>query len=352
MAETLDDRSPLVISGVGAFTFAGEGPDAVVALLDEGPVPVSEEVELGRRVSVGRIGRVRNHPFSARYDRFGQIDTFSRYAFVAAGHALDDAGLDAPDEALEDTGVILGTAFGCQEANWQFDQFTLDPAVGLRGASPMAFKGTVDNAPAGWVAVAYQLKGVNATYVSGPGAGGEDLLAAADAVATGRAPRVVAGGVERLIELQIAALYRDDEAPRPFAAEGAVLAVIEDADAARRRGHRPRARLLAGRRLPPGPRAVASLLDDAGVDPAGLSGAAVAAARPATLDALRGDLRALGCAPPAADDAEGAGQMYAAAAPLSLQLTIHRLARAGGGTGLVLAAGEGDERFAFLVRVD
>jgi 3-oxoacyl-[acyl-carrier-protein] synthase II len=245
--------------------------------------------------------------------------------------------------------VIVGTAFGCQEANWQFDQFTLDPEQGLRGASPMAFKGTVDNAPAGWVAVAYRFKGVNATFVSGPGAGAEALLCGAGAIAQGRAPRVVAGGVERLISLQIAALEHDGRPPRPFAAEGSAMVVLERAELAAARGHRARGRLLAAARFPGGPASMARFIGDAGVAISALDAVSLATDHHDTLDELVDDLVVVGCTEQPLDEATGAGQMYAAGAPLSLMLLLHRLHRGGGGTGLLVATGEDGERFGFLV---
>lgn len=341
----------IAISGYGVLSHLGEGPEVLPVLVGEPPVPAEEALDDGLSAPVGRIGLIRNHPFGRRYERFGQMDTFSRYAFIAAGHALDAAAIGAPDPGFEDGGVIYGTAYGCQDANAQFDQFSLDPVVGLRGASPLAFKGTVDNAPAGWSAVGYTLRGVNATFVSGIGAGAEALLCARSAIVNGRARRVVAGAVERLIPLQLAALYRDGDTPEPYAAEGAVMLVIEDAAAAAKRDHAPAGWLRAAGRLPgcdggiledwiarhgyargdighvslapwPGPRRgeLATLVREAGIS-----------ARPR----IEGDL---------------AGAMMAGALPLALALTIERLhSQVTCGPALVLGAGEGQEVFAFVV---
>lgn len=342
----------LVISGVGVMAHLGDGPEAIQALLGRPDVPPAEEVEEGLTVPLGRIGRLRNHPFSARYDRFGQIDSFSRYAFVAAGHALDGAGIPAPDERYEDAGVIFGTAFGCQEANLQFDQFSLDPSVGLRGASPLAFKGTVDNAPAGWVSVAYALRGVNATFVSGFGAGAEAIVAATAAIEEGRAEMVVCGGVERLLGLQIAALHRAGYAPTPYAAEGAVALVLETAAAADRRGHRPLARLAATRRLPRGDaRALERFLGASGVAPDTIATARLATGPWGDREATEVTLRAAGVVAGTTQDAERTGQMFAAQAPLSLGLLATRIADGSlpAEPALLHASGEDGEAFGFVL---
>jgi len=197
-----------------------------------------EEAAPGEPRPVGRVGKPKSHPFSRRYDRFGQIDTFSRYAFVACGHALDEAGVAPGTPEAEATGVSLGTAFGCMEANLLFDQFTADPLDGLRGASPLHFKGTLHNAPAGWCAVGWQLRGPNATSVSGRAAGSEAIALAERTVREGRAPRMVTGGVDRLIDLQL--LLADPPPPGvPGLSEGAATLLIEAADAAHARGATP-----------------------------------------------------------------------------------------------------------------
>jgi len=342
----------LVISGVGVMAHLGDGPEALRALLDRPDVPDTEEVEEGLSVPLGRIGRLRNHPFAARYDRFGQLDSFSRYAFVAAGHALDQADIQAPDERYEGAGVIFGTAFGCQEANLQFDQFSLDPAVGLRGASPLAFKGTVDNAPAGWVSVAYGLRGVNATFVSGFGAGAEAMVAAAAAIEEGRAEVVLCGGVERLLGLQIAALHRADYAPTPYAAEGAVVLVLETAQTARGREHTPVATLAATRRLPRGnPDALARFLRDIDLDPAAVQTVRIATGPWGDREATQATLNDAGVTATPTADAERTGQMFAAQAPLSLALMAAEMA--GGAIpaapALLHAAGEEGEAFVFVL---
>jgi hypothetical protein len=337
----------LVISGIGAISWIGEGPSAIAALLGTPAAPDVEEVEEGLEVRIGRVGRLRHHPFSSRYKRFGQIDTFSRYAFVAAGHALDDAGLHVPAPEHEGCGAILGTGFGCQEANFQFDQFSLDPSVGLRGASPLMFKGTVDNAPAGWLSVAYHLRGVNATFTSGFGAGAEAVLAAATAIRADRTDTVACGGVERLMSLQLAALCRAGFPPRPFAAEGSAVVVLETAEAAARRGHTPRAKLLGAvrlRALDTG--ALARFLDRSGVAPGD-----VAAVRVATGPAFQREPTAplfheLGITADAVVDSDRTGEMYAAQAPLSLVLLAADLPA---GPALLYAAGEDGDAFAFVL---
>jgi hypothetical protein len=341
----------IAISGYGVLSHLGEGPEVLPVLLGEPPAPAEEALDDGLSAPVGRIGLIRNHPFGRRYERFGQMDTFSRYAFIAAGHALDAATIAAPDPGFEDGGVIYGTAYGCQEANAQFDQFSLDPAVGLRGASPLAFKGTVDNAPAGWSAVGYTLRGVNATFVSGFGAGAEAILCARSAIFAGRARRVVAGAVERLIPLQLAALYRDGDLPEPFAAEGAVMLVIEDAAAATARGHAPAGRMCAADRLPAcDGRMLREWIARSGRTREELGLVSLAPLPGPRRGELATLVRDAGISAPLRIEGDHSGAMMAGTLPMALALTVERLRSPEvRGPALVLGAGEGREVFAFIV---
>ncbi len=233
----------VMITGAGSLLWCGEGVAGVRAGLEgEGTFPV-ESLLPGLEMPVGRVGKLRAHPLSKRYDRFGQIDTWSRYAFVAAGLALEQAGIEAGGGDAEVTGVACGTAWGCVEANQLFDQFTVDPTTGLRGASPLHFKGTLSNAPAGWCAVGYGLKGPTTTYVSGPVAGMEALHMAHQTVASGRAPRMLAGGTDRLLPVHL--LLGESPPPGvPGWAEGAAMVLLEAEEEALARGALPLMRLL------------------------------------------------------------------------------------------------------------
>lgn len=332
----------VAVSGVGLVTRDGEGPARLENF--DGPFepPVMEEVEPGLVVPVGRLGRLARHPFRERFERMNQLDALSQYAFIATGYALDDAELDVPDERFEDTGVIFGSCFGCQEANYRFDQFSLDPESGPEGVRPAIFKNTVDNVPAGWVSLGYQLRGLNATLVSGRGAGAEAILSALWALQLGRATRVVAGGVERLLKMQVAAQHRQaGGAAQPYLTEGGAMVLLETAAAAEGRGHRPRARVVEAGRSLLGDGALSSL---AGVDLVSVV-AEAGEKRSQILDEL-GELPLEPLI-----ESERIGDAFAAQGPLAFALLIERLRRSPSlpGRGLLVAEGEGQELFHFLI---
>jgi hypothetical protein len=344
----------VVISGLGLVTREGEGAARLERLDEPSPPPVMEEVEPGLIVPVGRLGRLHRHPFRERFERMNQLDALSQFAFIATGHALDDADITTEGERFVDTGVIIGTCFGCQEANYRFDQFLLDSETGPEGVRPAFFKSTVDNVPAGWISLGYGFKGINATLVSGRGAGAEALLTAIWALRSGRARRVIAGGIERLLALQIAAQHRREQgAPLPYVAEGGALHLLELAEEAAGRDHQPRASILEADRFILGERALP--LD-------GVSVVSVVSESGAAREASLAALEAAGWQGEVLVESEETGDAFAAQAPLALALLIEQLARRTAGRplgrgsrrqkpacGLLLAEGEEEERFLFLV---
>ena len=229
----------LFISSVGCVSWLGLGFAPLAAALRSGVFPpfAQEELRPGESLAVGRVGALRDPESAATYKRWGQIDTYSRYGYVAARLALQDVGLQE-GERLERYGVFLGTAFGCMEENQRFERYEIRDGQ-LRGASPLVFKGTVDNAPAGWIAVAFGVRGPNATFVSGDGAGAEAIWAAARQLQRGRAPGILCGGVERLIDLHFALRERDPLRQGEIPSEGAGVLLLETEEALRDRGSSP-----------------------------------------------------------------------------------------------------------------
>lgn len=225
----------LFISGASAVSWAGCGLEALEeALAGEHPF-VEEELGEGLTVQVGRVGRLKDPDCAAHYERWGQLDTYSRYGFSAARGALNDAGIAEETAGRAEMGILLGTSYGCMEENQRFDRFSVQD--GVVKASPLAFKGTVDNAPAGWIAVAWKLRGPNATLVSGDGAALEALWSAQGQLEEGRAPAMLVGGVERFVDLHLLLRERHEVQQAEVLSEGAGVVVVEREDSLLRRGH-------------------------------------------------------------------------------------------------------------------
>lgn len=220
----------LVITGTGAVCWEGLGQDALARVVSGAARPWDEEdLGDGRTVRVGRVGRLVDAGSAAAYDRWGQIDSYSRFGFSAARQALGQAALLGPGARRDEVGVVFGTAWGCVEENQRFERWDVVDGK-VAGAAPIIFKVTVDNAPAAWTAVAFGLRGPTETFVSGDGAAFEALWSAEGLLRQGHAPALVVGGVERFVDLHTALFDRDPQRHGEVLSEGAGAVLLERED--------------------------------------------------------------------------------------------------------------------------
>jgi len=347
----------LLLSGVGAVTWDGTGIEAVHRALSGMASPFAvEEPREGFTVEVGRIGRI-NDPESANcYKRWGQLDTYSRYGFVAARVALEDAGIGLDSEGRERMGVMLGTSFGCMEENQRFDRYEIVDGI-VKGASPLVFKGTVDNAPAGWIAVAWKLGGPNATFVSGEGSALEALWSAEGLLRRKRANALLVGGVERFSDIHLMLVDRDVTRHGERLAEGAGIVVLEREDSLAARGRSVQdahAELVGVVRCSGSLHtSLARAMEQLGVDASevGLVSLAVPTLADVPADVL--EMWAEGTEVVA--DKEVLGEAHGAWGGLALSAAVCRLGKAGPGwqgqpLSVIHVFGEGSEHFLAVLR--
>ncbi len=155
----------LVITGLGLVLPCGDGIEAARASLASGKPCFAELPEtLGRGrgaacTSFSPTGII--PPMQLR-----RLDRPSRFAWVAAHQAFQDAGLDPRADAPgrgERIAVAVGTLTGGSEASEAFMRPYL--VRGPEGASPLVFPNCVANAASGHLALAFGLKGPSATFV-------------------------------------------------------------------------------------------------------------------------------------------------------------------------------------------
>jgi 3-oxoacyl-[acyl-carrier-protein] synthase II len=91
-----------------------------------------------------------------------RLDRASRFAWVAAHQAFQDAGLE-PRSVGDRIAVAVGTMSGGSEAAEAFMRPYL--LRGPEGASPLVFPNSVANAASGHLALAFGLKGPSVTFV-------------------------------------------------------------------------------------------------------------------------------------------------------------------------------------------
>lgn len=220
----------LFVTGAGAVCFEGLGVDTLRRVHAGQGRPWDEELlSPAQAVRIGRVGRLQDPESAAAYDRWGQIDTYSRYGFSVTRQVLAEASLLQDPERRLQVGVVLGTAWGCVEENQRFERWDVVDGK-VVGAAPIVFKVTVDNAPAGWAAVAFGLRGPTETFVSGDGAAFEAVWSAESILRRGVAPALVVGGVERFVDLHLALAALDPTRHGAVLSEGAGAILVERDD--------------------------------------------------------------------------------------------------------------------------
>ncbi len=297
-------RRRIWITGIGVVTPIGTGVDAFRAGLRRAESPVK------------RIDRFDPSPFrsqvAAQVDDFDplrwmppktarQLDRFSQFGMVTGRLALDDAGLRPGDAGAPDAdriGIYLGSALGgIAFAEEQHERYM---EKGIRQVAPTLALAVFGGAAPANLGIALDVRGPILSTANSCASGGVALGEALGDLREGRVDAAIAGGSEIPLSplafgafdiiRALSAGYNDDpgHAARPFDAErdgfvmgeGAALLILEEAEAAERRGATPYAEVLGygatsdayhmvqpradGREAA---RAATIALDDAGVEP-------------------------------------------------------------------------------------
>jgi 3-oxoacyl-[acyl-carrier-protein] synthase II len=297
-------RRRIWITGIGLVTAIGTGVDAFRAGLRAGHSPVT------------RIDRFDPSAFrsqvAAQVDDFDplawmppktarQLDRFSQFGMVAGRLALDDAALGpgAPGApGPERIGIYLGSALGgIAYAEEQHERYL---AKGIRQVAPNLALAVFGGAAPANLGIALDVRGPILSTANSCASGAVALGEALGDLREGRVDAAIAGGCEIPLSplafgafdiiRALSAGHNDtpDSAARPFdvgrdgfvMGEGAALLILEEAEAASRRGATPYAELLGygatsdayhmvqpradGREAA---RAASIALDDAGTDP-------------------------------------------------------------------------------------
>ena len=183
-----------------------------------------------------------------------QLDRFSQFALVAARQALAQAGLEKLSEAQQPrTGVCIGTAYGGIETlDTQYFSLYAKNATRL---SPLAIPRVMYNAATCQVSMRFQARGPCLTPTTACSSGAHALGEAYRMIQQGQADWMLAGGSDAPITygvvrgweaMRVLAPENGNAASacRPFSGdrqgivigEGAAVFVLEEYEAARRRG--------------------------------------------------------------------------------------------------------------------
>ncbi|MFZ9040604.1 MAG: beta-ketoacyl-[acyl-carrier-protein] synthase family protein [Ilumatobacteraceae bacterium] len=242
---------------------------------------------------VGRSIEIQDWDPSPYYDSpkdARRADLSEQFAIAAAAEAVSQAGDFIADPGR--VGTIFGTGVG--GIHTLEEQIEIRLAKGERRVSPFLVPMMMANAPGAAVSMRYGLRGPNETICTACAAGTHALTYAARLIAWGLADAVVAGGTEHAGTATSLASFGNMTAlsstgtSRPFDAdrdgfvmgEGAAVFVLEEWEAAQRRGATILGEILGGASnadahhitapSPGGVGAIACMrlaLDDAGLRP-------------------------------------------------------------------------------------
>ncbi len=274
----------VVVTGIGAVSPLGIGADALGSRWIAG--------ECGIDDGAGRCDEFEATEHMSRKEA-RRADRFTQLALVAADEAIADAGWeDGPPGDLGRVGCIVGTGIGGLGSLEEQEGVLRDR--GPKQVSPLSVPLMMGNAGAAAVAMRHGLHGQTYGVVSACAAGAHALGAATRMIQAGDADAAVTGGAEAAITAIGTAAFAAMGATsptgisRPFDArrdgfvigEGAGILVLEEAEAAERRGARVRAEVIgyaatsdAHHLTAPEPsgreaaRAIGLALADAGLEP-------------------------------------------------------------------------------------
>jgi beta-ketoacyl-acyl-carrier-protein synthase II len=257
MNASADQRTRVVITGLGMITPLGSDIDSVWKALLEGKSGVRRITQFDASDLPCKIaGELPNfNPekyMLAKHAR--RMSRTSQVALAAAQKAVDDSGLSIPLKDPERVGVYFGTTIGGFDR--AVEGIEILQTRGLSRLSPFFLPSALSNMPAFHVTLHFGALGPNSTISTACAAGTQAVGEAAHAIRNGRADAIIVGGTECLIQYYAFAgfstmralptSYNDDpeRASRPFDAkregfvlsEGAASLVLESLDHAHKRG--------------------------------------------------------------------------------------------------------------------
>lgn len=245
----------VVITGMGMVTALGGDRDTTWDGLKAGKngiAPITGMDTEGFKVNFA--GEVKDFDPSVAMDakETRKADRFCQLAMVAAQEAMEQSGVQTPDDPFR-AGVIIGSGIGGMLTFEEQHSRLINR--GARGVSPMFIPMMIGDMAAGLVSIRYGFKGANYCTVSACASGGHAIGAAYDQIILGHADVMITGGAEAAVcpmalsgfaNMKALSSRVDDpaRASRPFdkdrdgfvLGEGAGILVLESEEHALARG--------------------------------------------------------------------------------------------------------------------
>ncbi|HIW37307.1 MAG TPA: beta-ketoacyl-ACP synthase II [Candidatus Treponema faecavium] len=248
----------VVVTGLGAVTPLGNTAEETWAGIRQGRSGLGLITHFDTSHSRVKVAaEVKNFDPSAFIDKkeARKMARFTQYAVVAAGQALQDAGLLA-EGALEphNTAVFLGNGIG----GFEVFEDSCGKYIKSEGARvpPLTIPMLIPNEAAGNICMRFGIKGASHTVSTACASGTDALGDALDLIRSGRVDVCVAGGTEAAITgfgvaafdvlqtLSVSFADTPEKASRPFdkkregfvMGEGAAILILEEYEHAKKRG--------------------------------------------------------------------------------------------------------------------
>ncbi len=193
----MEERKRVVITGLGIIAPTGIGKEDFWQACKEGRSGIKQITRFNTEGYISKIaGEVRDfdprdHMNSKKVKR---SDRFTQFAVASAKMAVNDAHLNLENVSKGRVGVFFGAAMGGMPfAEMQHEIFL---EKGIKRVSPFLAEALFPGAASCYVAIELGAKGINNTLSTGCTAGTDAIGQALDALRSGRADVIIAGGTE------------------------------------------------------------------------------------------------------------------------------------------------------------
>lgn len=256
-------RRRVVITGIGCLTPIGSGWQNYWKGLLEGrsgigPITFFDPSDLTTKIA-GEIKDFNPDDYMSKKDS-KRMDRVIQFSVAGAKMAIEDAKLEITPENAGRIGVVIGSGIGGM-ITYEIQHKQMIEG-GPRKVSPFFIPMMIPNMPSGQVSIQFGLKGPNYSVVSACATSNSCISSAFDAIITGKADAMLAGGTEAAITplalagfcaMRAMSTRNDDptRASRPFdkdrdgfvMAEAVGVLVLEERERALARGARIHAEL-------------------------------------------------------------------------------------------------------------
>ncbi|MBI5484246.1 MAG: beta-ketoacyl-ACP synthase II [Deltaproteobacteria bacterium] len=247
----------VVITGVGVVSPLGCGNDSNWSALTSGrsgirPITRFDASDMQVKIA-GEVADFNAEDYIDKKE-IKKMDLFIQYSLAAAHYAMEDSGLIINDENAERVGVLVGAGLGGLPSIERYHALLLES--GPKKISPFFIPMLIINLAPGHISIRYGAKGPNLSSVSACATGTHSIGDAFHIIARGDADAMIAGGTESTVTplgiggfaamkaLSDSSNDAPEKASRPFdkgrdgfvLAEGAGIVILEEYEAAKKRG--------------------------------------------------------------------------------------------------------------------